>query len=192
MTKQELREKLMSGQILDELFHFTRGQECLIFKADKFCAGDEIIYIPDIDLNEIPVDTNLSVDNSMMDELNRGWGPMTAQEQINLALSFCYTGDDFVDECGGDVEKAERLFWYCDWQHPSSAVDELDDDEDDFDLDNAQIKTEQIVRRLLSDNEQNIETATGGYDSGYAEGYHDALVDVMNQMGIPHNEEYYD
>lgn len=188
MTKQELREKLLSGKVLDELFHFTHGQECLIFKADKFCARDEIIYIPDIDLNEIPVDANLSVDNSIRDM----WWPMTAEEQINLALSFCYTGNDFVDECGGDVEKAERLFWYCDWQNPSSAVDEIYDDEEDFDLDNEQIKTEQIVHRLLSDNEQNIEMATGGYDSGYAEGYHDALVDVMNQMGIPHNEEYYD
>lgn len=49
----------------------------------------------------------------------------------------------------------------------------------------------QIVQQLLANNEQNIEMFAGGYDSGYAEGYHDALVDVMNRMGIQHSEEYY-
>ena len=41
----------------------------------------------------------------------------------------CYTGNDFIEECGGDVEKARHLFWYCDWQHPSSALPEIDDEE---------------------------------------------------------------
>ncbi len=50
---------------------------------------------------------------------------------LTKVLSNCYTGQEFIDECGGDVEKAERLFWYCDWQHPSSAVDELADDEEE-------------------------------------------------------------
>ena len=43
----------------------------------------------------------------------------------------CYTGQDFTDECCGDAEKAERLFYYCDWQHPSSAIDELANDGED-------------------------------------------------------------
>jgi hypothetical protein len=48
-------------------------------------------------------------------------------------VSNCYTGNDFLEQCGGDAEKAERLFWYCDWQHPSSAMDEgaVDDDEEE-------------------------------------------------------------
>ena len=45
----------------------------------------------------------------------------------------CYTGKDFVDMCDGNMEKARRLFDYVDWQHPSSALDagEIDDDEED-------------------------------------------------------------
>lgn len=59
--------------------------------------------------------------------------PITAPEELEELLSQCYTGQDFIDECGGDVEKAERLFCYCDWKHPSSAVDELADDDEDAD-----------------------------------------------------------
>ena len=43
MTKDEVREKLMSGCTMGELFNFTQGDECLIFKADKFELGNEII-----------------------------------------------------------------------------------------------------------------------------------------------------
>ena len=43
----------------------------------------------------------------------------------------CYTGNDFIDLCDGDVKLAERLFRYCDWQHPSSALNEVTDDEED-------------------------------------------------------------
>ena len=57
--------------------------------------------------------------------------PITDPEELDEVLSNCYTGQDFLDECHGDAEKAERLFLYCDWQHPSSAVDELDDDEEE-------------------------------------------------------------
>lgn len=50
---------------------------------------------------------------------------------------------------------------------------------------------EQCVKRLLYDNQSNLENDNGGYDCGYAEGYHDALVDVMNQLRIEHGEEYF-
>ena len=46
-------------------------------------------------------------------------------------LSCCYTGKDFLDEFDGDAVLAERLFWYCDWQHPSSAACEIEDEEDE-------------------------------------------------------------
>lgn len=50
-------------------------------------------------------------------------------ETIEEVVGNCYTSNDFIEECGGNLELAERLFWYCDWQHPSSAVDEVIDDE---------------------------------------------------------------
>ena len=111
ITKPMLRTQLQQGHTLNDLLAFGPGQDCEIFKADKFYPGDVVIYIPDIALNHIPLDR-----------------PITGQEEFSDVLSNCYTGQDFIDECGGDAEKAERLFCYCDWQHPSSAVDELADD----------------------------------------------------------------
>ena len=116
MTKQELREYLKAGYFMDDAFDFGPGQDCDIFKADRFELGDEIIYIPEVYLNMIPQGA-----------------PITDDEVIEEVVSNCYTGNDFLEQCGGDAEKAERLFWYCDWQHPSSAMDEgaVDDDEEE-------------------------------------------------------------
>ena len=111
ITKPMLRTQLQQGHTLNDLLVFDPGQDCEIFKADKFYPGDVVIYVPDVALNHIPLDR-----------------PITDQEEFSEVLSNCYTGQDFIDECHGDTEKAERLFCYCDWQHPSSAVDELADD----------------------------------------------------------------
>lgn len=46
MTKAELRDHLKAGYFMDDAFDFSPGQDCDIFKADQFQAGDEIIYIP--------------------------------------------------------------------------------------------------------------------------------------------------
>ena len=115
MTKRELRDYLKAGYFMNDAFDFGPGQDCEIFKAGQFKPGDEIIYIPDVDLNMIPMNAPV------------------ADEVIDEVVSNCYTGDDFLEQCGGDEEKARRLFWYCDWQHPSSAMDEgaVDDDEED-------------------------------------------------------------
>lgn len=107
MTKLVLRAALYSGQKLEDLFEWRSGQDCDIFKADHFSAGDEIIYIPDVYLNEL-----------------------FTLDDIEDILACCYTGKDFLAETGGDAAKAERLFWFCDWQHPSSAWYELNDEED--------------------------------------------------------------
>lgn len=131
MTKAELRNELLKGKTLDSILRFRNGQDCMIFKADHFSVGDEILYIPDVDLNELPLDIDLSKDNSMMNEFRAGFLPMTAQEQVDLVLSYCYTGDDFINECDGDVAQADFLFHYCDWQHPSSALPEIEDDEEE-------------------------------------------------------------
>lgn len=129
MTKTELRELLRQGWTLDQLFQWTEGQDCMIFKADDFIPGDEVLYIPDLGLNDIPTDVKLNVDNSMNKD-DPGWPNMTAEEQIRVVLSYCYTGADFIEQCEGDEALAYRLFWYCDWQNPCSAYPEICDEED--------------------------------------------------------------
>lgn len=129
MKKTELRDLLRKGWMLDQLFQWTEGQECMIYKADDFAPGDEVIYIPDLDLNDIPTKVQLNIDNSMNED-DPGWPNMTGEEQIRVVLSYCYTGQDFVDECGGNEELAKRLFWYCDWQNPGSAYPEICDEEE--------------------------------------------------------------
>lgn len=113
MTKAELRERLRKGAIMDDLFDFCEGQECWMFKAAGFKPGEDILYIPDLDFNDIPVAEH----------------PKT-YEEIEDIIDQCYTGDDFIEECDGNTEKAKRLFWYCDWQHPSSAYPEICDEEE--------------------------------------------------------------
>ena len=132
MTKEDLRKAFHQGFALADVLDLVPGQDCMIFKAEKFSADDQVIYIPDIDLNEIPYSVDLSEDNSLRDASNGKWESMTANEQIDLVLSYCYTGDDFVDLCEDDEALAYRLFCYCDWQHPSSALPECEyDDEED-------------------------------------------------------------
>lgn len=110
MKKKELLNNLREGKTMGTLFTFTVGQCCRIFKAEQFTPGDEILYIPDLELNEIPLDR-----------------PLTDAEERADVLCRCYTGDDFLDICGGDLPLAERLFHYCDWQHPTSALHEVRD-----------------------------------------------------------------
>jgi len=114
ITKTMLRSHLQQGQTLNDILAFGPGQDCEIFKADRFYPGDTVIYVPDVCLNHIPIDRSI-----------------TDPEELAEVLSNCYTGQDFINECGGDVEKAKHLFCYCDWQHPSSAVDELADNEEE-------------------------------------------------------------
>ena len=115
VTKLDLRTALGNGMTLEDLFSFTAGQECLIFKANHFKKGDGIMYIPDLCLNEIKADSVLSV------------------AEIEALLDQCYTGDDFIGVAEGNVAKAEELFRYCDWQHPEAVWDagELEDEEED-------------------------------------------------------------
>lgn len=115
MTKKELEDKILLGTPLGECFKFTSGQECEIFKADHFEPTDEILYIPDLSLNEL-------------DELVVYYNPIEALEVAERFIHCCYSGKDFVDLCDGDIQKAKRLFDYCDWQHPSSALPEIEDE----------------------------------------------------------------
>lgn len=114
MTKKEARERIIKGECLSDMFKFTDGQDCMIYKGE-WNPGDEVIYIPDIDLNEICI--------------NRPLVKILDEEEIKDVLSCLYTGKDFMDLADGDEELAKRLFYYCDWQHPSSALDEITADE---------------------------------------------------------------
>ena len=116
MTKKEVRERICESECLSDMFEFTDGQDCIIYKGD-WNPGDEVIYIPDIDLNEICINRQLI---KILDE-----------EEINDVLSCLYTGKDFMELSDGDEELAKRLFYYVDWQHPSSALNEVLNDEDE-------------------------------------------------------------
>ena len=113
-THEDVSNALRHGVKLESIFDFCDGQECTIYKTAEFVKGDKIIYIPDVSLNDIPTD------KAVLDEV----------EAMRIA-GCCYTGDDFIELCDGDEKLAERLFWYCDWQHPSSAYPELVEEEDD-------------------------------------------------------------
>lgn len=57
-------------------------------------------------------------------------------------------------------------------------------------------KVEKTIKTLITDNEGNRTTDIcvvfgNHYAIGHYEGYHDALVDVMNKLEINHNEKYY-
>ena len=132
MKISELEKALLSGKALSDVLPFRDGQDCTIYKADIFRPDDTILYIPDISLNEIPTELALNTDNSLSEASNGKWGCMTAEEQIRVVLSYCYTGEMFVEICEGDEALAWRLFCYVDWQHPTSALDEVNyDDQDD-------------------------------------------------------------
>lgn len=101
MTKSTLKAELQNGSVLQNIFNFTDGQECLIYKAFNFVDSEQIIYIPDIFLNEINIEVALD------------------DEEIESVLHCCYTGTDFVKECKGHTDLAGELFEFVDWQHPT-------------------------------------------------------------------------
>lgn len=49
--------------------------------------------------------------------------------------------------------------------------------------------TEQIIKDLLEDHKVNKAHIDSDYSEGYYDGYNDAMVDLMNKLGIKHDEE---
>ncbi len=43
---------------------------------------------------------------------------------------------------------------------------------------------------LIKDNDDNIKIADPGYDTGYLEGVHDGLIDLLNKLDIVHDFSY--
>lgn len=101
ITKECLRKELECGKALEEIFEFTDGQDCIIYKG-KFDLenAENIIYIPDIFLNDIDIETDF-----------------LTEYEIKNVLNNCYTTKDFMVEAQGHVNLAESLFDYVDWQH---------------------------------------------------------------------------
>lgn len=46
------------------------------------------------------------------------------------------------------------------------------------------------VISLIKDNDDNIKIADPGYDTGYLEGIHDGLIDLLNKLDIVHDFSY--
>jgi hypothetical protein len=46
------------------------------------------------------------------------------------------------------------------------------------------------VTTLIKDNDNNLEFSDTGYDTGYIEGVHDGLIDLLNKLGIIHDFQY--
>ena len=121
MTIDEVRERIYKGECLSDMFEFTDGQECMIYKGE-WNPGDDVIYIPDIDLNEICINRPLV---KILDKI-----------EIGDILYCLYTGKDFMELADGNEEIAKELFRYVDWQHPASAINEvLDGIEEDEEYD---------------------------------------------------------
>ena len=83
MTKDELRKALEEGKQLDELFEFTDGQECQIFKAKcvaHFAGNHEIVYIIPEGWWEYRHFNPDDVYNNKIDCPVVGWMPMPPEE----------------------------------------------------------------------------------------------------------------
>ena len=111
MKKEEAYKMLMSGKSVEEIFPLVHGQDsAMIYKADRFLTGDEIIYVREA--TDIPYDQH---------DLR--------EEECGELLDNMFTGDDFMTEGKGIKAYAEGMFWYVDWQGPD-LVDYLEGDTD--------------------------------------------------------------
>ena len=115
MTKLDLERELKGGKKLVDLFTFTGGQECEIYKGDfSHSTTEDIVYIPDVLFNDIHISKTLS------------------EEEIKNVLENCYTVQDFIRASQGHENVARALFVSVDWQHPNLMDFLLGYEEEDF------------------------------------------------------------
>lgn len=123
MTKEMVVDRLLSGEKIEAILHIIGGQDCWIYKDSKgFHEGNDVIYIPDIDLNGI-------------NDIGQMWadGELVYKEAVEELSSAMYTGDEIFSICGMNWDLANDLFDYLDWQHPISAILDYQVDLDDDD-----------------------------------------------------------
>ena len=165
MTKAEVKEGIYNGKCLSDMFEFRDGQECTIYKGE-WNPGDEVIYIPDIDLNEICINRPLTF--------------ILTVEEIKDVLNCLYTGKDFMELANGNEEIAKELFNYVDWQHPSSALDEVVEYYNDLEKERM-IKTEIIdkIKWNLLENERYTDSKLYNELYDLYEHYNSCIVDNL-------------
>ncbi len=115
MKYNDLIVNLKEGWPLNSLLNLTSGQCCDIYKAEGRCFDFfEVIYIPDVFMNDIPFDRAMTAD------------------EITRCSAYFYVWKDFLDLCKTE-DKALELFDLCDWANPSTVLDEMEreDQEDD-------------------------------------------------------------
>ena len=49
----------------------------------------------------------------------------------------------------------------------------------------------QEIKKRVEKNEDNQETITDGYNKGYMEGYHDAMIELLDWLGVKHDQKFY-
>ena len=89
MKRNEAKKLLLEGKKIGEIFDLIPGQNCMIYKGkwpDDPEVSDEIIYIPDIDLNDLEDD----------------------DVPVSEKLGFLYTAKDFLNQTGGNVPAAQN------------------------------------------------------------------------------------
>lgn len=59
-----------------------------------------------------------------------------------------YTAKDILDLCGGDQDKAEIVFDLCEWEHPSTVLDQWDSDDDLALLEVKERKLQQLQKEI--------------------------------------------
>lgn len=93
ITKECLRKELECGKRLKDIFSFSDGQDCIIYKG-KFDLNnaENIIYIPYVFLNDIDIDTDF-----------------LTEYEIKNVLNNCYTTNDFLEEAKNHINLAESL-----------------------------------------------------------------------------------
>lgn len=121
MTKEQIKTELLKGRPLEKILSLSPGQECMIFIAGAW-ALTEVVYIPDLDLNGIEYDRDISEDEAA----------------IETIIKECYTGEDIIADFEGHERMAEVFFHdgFLDWAHPSSVYEDwcawADNDPDEY------------------------------------------------------------
>lgn len=103
--------------VMNEIFPLSDGQECKIYKSKRLwdeIGEDEVVYIPDIYLNEI-YKLWYATENDTIES-----------DTYDILINECHTKRDF-EMIGGD--RAEELFNFVDWQHPN--MDDLTEGDDE-------------------------------------------------------------